>query len=173
MSDLKVTRLDSPLRRRPEPPPRAEETVARDSEAAPTAPRPAHRRQPAPPVTAANGTRPRPAAAEQAKPAARDHVVRRPDPPPADEMLTLLSARLPESLRARLAAFTAALRTREGSGHVSQKALPEQEVLALAVWALGDPNNPSAIDALARVRSDWHARRHAARARSFEAAARG
>ena len=85
-----------------------------------------------------------------------------PDPPPLDEPLTLVAARLPRSLDRALDEHTQQLRrARDG---VSQKKLPKQEVLAMAVWALGDPDDERASIRLAALYEEYRGRRLAAAA---------
>ena len=85
-----------------------------------------------------------------------------PDPPALDEPLTLVAARLPRSLDRVLDEHTQQLRrARDG---VSQKKLPKQEVLAMAVWALGDPDDERTRDRLGALYEEYRGRRLAAAA---------
>ena len=85
-----------------------------------------------------------------------------PDPPAVDEPLTLVAARLPRSLDRVLDEHTQQLRrARDG---VSQKKLPKQEVLAMAVWALGDPDDERTRDRLGALYEEYRGRRLAAAA---------
>ncbi len=59
----------------------------------------------------------------------------------------------------------AALRERRGGGApVSQKTLPEQEVLALALWLLGDPHNEQDLERIAAAHDEYRSRQLAAAA---------
>jgi hypothetical protein len=89
-----------------------------------------------------------------------------PDPPALEEALELISSRLPASLRRSLTELTAALRSRSGE-RLSQKSLPEQEVLAVLIWAAGSAEDPEAVARLAAVASEFRARRYAAAAESL------
>ena len=91
-----------------------------------------------------------------------------PEPPQLGEPLTLFSTRLPKSLRRSLSELTAALRAREGDW-TSQKALPEQEVLAVLVWLAGSPADPQAVTRLGAALDAYRARRHAAAAAALQA----
>ena len=86
-----------------------------------------------------------------------------PDPPALDETLELISSRLPSSLRRSLTELTVVLRARSGE-RLSQKSLPEQEVLAVLIWAAGSPEDPDAVAKLAASLSEFRARRYAAAA---------
>ncbi len=68
-------------------------------------------------------------------------------PPPLEEPLEFVSGRVPASLAQRLNAMTLALRQRQAT-RASQKGLPQQEVLAVILWALGDPEDGEAVDEL-------------------------
>jgi hypothetical protein len=81
------------------------------------------------------------------------------DPPPLDERLELVSARLPASLARRPALMAGKLRERTGIG--SQKALPAQELIAALVWTMGHPDDPEAVDGLERVLRAYRGRRYA------------
>jgi hypothetical protein len=85
-----------------------------------------------------------------------------------DERLELVSTRLPVSLSRALERHTRALRDRHEQG--SQKALPMQEVLAAALWALGDPEDDAAVDRLDAIYRSYRARRMAAAALALEQA---
>lgn len=138
-AELKVTRIDSPLTRGQEPQPsttdpgpRPVPRQASDTAQAPPA-RLDERRSPSPTPTA-------PLLA----------------PPALEERLALVSHRVPESLKVNLGHFTRALRERRGGGApVSQKTLPEQEVLALALWLLGDPRNDQNLERIAAAHDDY------------------
>ncbi len=47
---------------------------------------------------------------------------------------------------------------------MSQKTLPEQEVLALALWLLGDPHNAQALERIAAAHDEYRAGQLAAAA---------
>ncbi len=84
------------------------------------------------------------------------------DPPALDEPLTLVAARLPRSLDRALDEHTQQLRrARDGA---SQKKLPKQEVLAMAVWALGDPDDEQAVARVEALYEEYRGRRLAAAA---------
>ncbi|MGO9956709.1 MAG: hypothetical protein ACLP50_12105 [Solirubrobacteraceae bacterium] len=89
-----------------------------------------------------------------------------PEPPPLDEPLELVSTRLPTSLRRSLSELTTALRARDGQ-RVSQKSLPEQEVIALLVWLAGAVDDPETITRLGAALDAFRARRYAAAARAL------
>ncbi len=155
---LKIKRLDSPLSRSNSEDQRSES----ESPVPATAPAKPRRRPPAP-------TAPRLASvateqSEDGTPAASHSSW--PDPPPLDEALELISSRLPSSLRRSLTELTAALRVRSGE-RLSQKSLPEQEVLAVLVWAAGSAEDPAAVARLAATVSDFRARRYAAAAKAL------
>jgi len=81
------------------------------------------------------------------------------EPPPLDERLELISARLPASLAGRPARMAVKLRERTG---VTQKALPAQELIAVALWAvMGDPDDPDAVDAFEQLLRTYRSRRYA------------
>ena len=81
-------------------------------------------------------------------------------PPPLEERRELISARLPESLARRPAQMAAKLRQR-GLG-ASQKALPTQDLIAVALWAtMGDPDDPEALDAFERLLLEYRGRQYA------------
>ena len=88
------------------------------------------------------------------------------EPPALNERVELVSTRLPVSLSRALDRHTRALRDRHDLA--SQKALPMQEVLAAVVWALGDPEDEAAVDRLDAVYRGYRARRMAAAARALE-----
>jgi hypothetical protein len=92
-----------------------------------------------------------------------EQLARLPEPPTLDEPLELVSSRIPVSLRRSLSELTSALREQAG-GRVSQKALPEQEVLAVLVWAAGSADDPDAVRRLERALKAFRARRFAAAA---------
>jgi hypothetical protein len=88
------------------------------------------------------------------------------EPPALDERVELTSTRLPVSLSRALDRHTRALRDRHDLA--SQKALPMQEVLAAVVWALGDPEDKTVVDRLDGIYRSYRARRMAAAARALE-----
>lgn len=154
MSKLEVKRIDSPL--------------VRDRARATEAPAAEPRAKPAPPPRG-RAPRPRP----RKEPADADapgddraslHAL--PAPPPLHEPLELLSTRIPSSLRRNLSDLTAGLRAR-GTGRQTQKALPEQEVLALLVWLAGSPEDPKAVARLSRALDAYRAGRYAAAAQEL------
>jgi hypothetical protein len=61
--------------------------------------------------------------------------------------------------------LTRALRARNGL--VSQKGLPEQEVLAMLIWAAGSPEDPETIERLDGLLSEFRARRYTAAAQAL------
>jgi len=150
-AELKVTRIDSPLARAAAPPPSVPDVSTRTeprptTDAAQTPPTRLRERRPSSPPPAAH-------------PAA---------PPPLEERLALVSHRVPESLKVNLGRFTRALRDRRGTGApVSQKTLPEQEVLALALWLLGDPRNDQDLERIAAAHDDYRASQLAAAAEAL------
>ena len=172
-SPLKVTHLDSPLRRSDSAP--VEESVggttpidfeiaAETPEVAATAPVAA-----APAATGSAKPRRRRAAAPRAVAPTDDGRAALQDlwsPPALDERVELVSTRLPVSLARALERHTRALRDRHDVG--SQKALPMQEVLAAVIWALGDPDSDAAVDRLDTVYRGYRSRRMAAAARALE-----
>ena len=84
------------------------------------------------------------------------------DPPALDEPLTLVAARLPRSLDRALDEHTQQLR--RSRDRASQKKLPKQEVLAIAVWALGDPDDDRTAARLEALYEEYRGRRLAAAA---------
>lgn len=80
------------------------------------------------------------------------------EPPAAGEPLDLLSVRVPEDLRENLRDVTTFLRRRRG-GKSSQKRLPEQEVVTMALWLLGDASDPVAMERLGELHDRFHQRR--------------
>ena len=168
MSRLEVKRLDSPLARstprsndpadgkpqpddqKPEPTPRSKQRPARESNK--------------PRLASVPQT---PAEARAAKPDPFDDL---PDPPALNESLELLSTRLPISLRRSLSELTGALRTRDGE-RVSQKGLPEQEVLAVLIWLAGSAENSEAVARLGAALDAYRARRYAAAAEALRPSA--
>lgn len=167
MTRLEVKRLDSPLRRSTSQPAAAAEPKAATAPAASTA---AAGTRPARQTTRKRSPRPAPESqrlrtvADQ--PASDDlgaQLARLPGPPALDEPLELVSSRIPVSLRRSLSELTRALRDQTG-GRVSQKALPEQEVLAVLVWAAGSADDPDAVRRLERALKAFRARRFAAAA---------
>jgi hypothetical protein len=83
-----------------------------------------------------------------------------------DEPLTLVATRLPQSLDRALDAHTQQLRRRQGGA--SQKKVPKQEVLALAIWALGDPDDEQSRSRLEALYEEYRGRRLAAAAAALE-----
>jgi hypothetical protein len=154
MSKLEIKRIDSPLARD-----RARATEAPAAKPPAKSAQPSRRRAP----------RPRPGT-EPASPDAPGHdrapLGGLPAPPPLHEPLELLSTRIPSSLRRNLSDLTAALRAR-GTGRQTQKALPEQEVLALLVWLAGSPEDPKVVARLSRALDTYRAGRYAAAAREL------
>lgn len=151
---LKVNRLDSPLARHA--------SAAESSQPAPKAARSAaspSRESTAPEFPRLTSASPDPLA-EIAMSSALDAL---PEPPPLNEPLELISSRLPVSLRRSLSDLTGALRARN-SERVSQKSLPEQEVLASLIWAAGSADDPQAVSELAKTLSAYRARRYVAAA---------
>jgi hypothetical protein len=148
---LKVKRLDSPLSRDARPQPTRSGDTPTASPPVKPAPSRAHRANIAP------------AAAQSAEPTETSAL---PEPPPIGEPLELLSTRLPGSLRRSLGDLTAALRT-QGGAQLSQKSLPEQEVLAVLIWAAGSADDPDAVDRLAANVKAFRARRYAAAAEAL------
>ena len=167
MSRLEVKRLDSPLARNTgRRDVRADDEQPREQQPeAPSRPR----RQP--PVERST---PRLASVPQTPPdaaAARsDPLEGLPDPPSLNESLELLSTRLPISLRRSLSELTGALRTRDGD-RVSQKGLPEQEVLAVIIWLAGSAQDPQAVARLGAALDAYRARRYAAAAQALRPSA--
>jgi hypothetical protein len=84
-----------------------------------------------------------------------------------DEQLEFVSGRVPSSLANRLNQMTQAVRERQSS-RASQKGLPQQEVLAVLLWALGDPDDPENVSALLDLHARYRARRYAQAAQSLE-----
>jgi hypothetical protein len=159
MTELKVKRLDSPLARRTST---ADETEQDSPAPAPRRPRPAVARNSAlASVPEADG-----APHNSGPDGADDALSALPEPPPLSEQLELLSTRLPSSLRRSISELTTALRARGGTRQ-SQKALPEQEVLAVLIWLAGDPQDPATIQRLGRALDTYRGRRYAAEARTL------
>jgi hypothetical protein len=168
MTRLEVKRLDSPLRRSSNDP------AARAAE-------PKVGPVPAKVSTATAGAQPARTRSRKRSPAAPEsprlstvaeqggsddlggELARLPEPPELDESLELVSSRIPVSLRRSLSDLTSALRE-QGGGRVSQKGLPEQEVLAVLVWAAGSADDPEAVRRLERTLKAYRARRFAAAA---------
>ena len=167
MSRLEVKRLDSPLARttdrRASP---AEDEKPREEQPK-AASRPKRR-------SAGEPSTPRLASVPQSPPeppAANSNPLEGlPAPPALNESLELLSTRLPVSLRRSLSELTAALRARDG-GRVSQKSLPEQEVLALLIWLTGSAQDPRAVARLGAALDAFRARRYAAAAEALRPSA--
>ena len=169
-SPLKVTHLDSPLRRSNAEGEREKPSEAGSSSpgvvARPPPPRPRPRRRDVPGRAAAARRNTAAAAALPPKdqwPPVEGFW----DPPTLDERVELISTRLPVSLSRALERHTRALRDRHDLA--SQKALPMQEVLAALVWALGDPEDEAAVERLDGIYRSYRARRMAAAARALEA----
>ena len=168
MSRLEIKRLDSPLTRSTRRPSDRSESHPQPDDEKPEA-TPRSKRRPA-----EESTKPRLASVPQAPPEARaaksdpfDHL---PDPPALNESLELLSTRLPTSLRRSLSELTGALRTRDGE-RVSQKGLPEQEVLAVLIWLAGSAENSQAVTRLGAALDAYRARRYAAAAEALRPSA--
>jgi hypothetical protein len=159
MTELKVKRLDSPLARRT---PSADQNE--QERPAPATPRP----QPAVAAKPALTSVPKAKDKQQhnGPDASGITLGALPDPPPLSEQLELLSTRLPSSLRRSISELTMALRARSDTRQ-SQKALPEQEVLAVLIWLAGDPNDPATIQRLGRALDAYRGRRYAAEARTL------
>jgi hypothetical protein len=161
MSDLKVNRLDSPIARRtarepdPSEPTKPRETPPKRSQS------PAARKPTLARVPEAQESRRR-----QAGDATAPSLDALPNPPSLSESLELLSTRLPSSLRRSLSELTMALRARSHTRQ-SQKALPEQEVLAVLIWLAGDPADPATIQRLGSALDAYRGRRYAAEARTL------
>jgi hypothetical protein len=163
MTELKVKRLDSPLARRTRL--ATDENEQKKSDPAPRRSRPTATRKPAlTSVPEAQNTQRQgdggPDAAEMTSLGAL------PDPPALSEPLELLSTRLPSSLRRSISELTTALRAR-GDTRQSQKALPEQEVLAVLIWLAGNAEDPATIQRLGRALDTYRGRRYAAEARTL------
>ncbi len=164
MSRLEVKRLDSPLAR----------NTGHPSDAAEDAQPPEHRQQaiePPQPTRQPGPDRSKPKLASvpesQADTAATTDVLDGlPNPPALTESLERLSTRLPISLRRSLSELTSALRARDGV-RVSQKSLPEQEVLGVLIWLAGSAANPQAVARLGAALDAYRARRYAAAAQAL------
>lgn len=166
MSRLEVKRLDSPLARSNHGPTDPADDKQTHEDQQETTSRPKR-------PLAAERSKPKLTSVPQAPPATAagsDPLEGLPDPPTLNESLELLSTRLPTSLRRSLSEFTGALRTRDGE-RVSQKSLPEQEVLALLIWLAGSPQNPEAVARLAAALDLYRARRFAAAAEALRPSA--
>jgi hypothetical protein len=163
MSRLEVKRLDSPLARNTERRQRPAEDEQPREQQPEAASRPKRR-------PALEPSKPRLASVAQSPPdgapASSDPLEDLPDPPALNESLELLSTRLPISLRRSLSELTGALRTRDGE-RVSQKSLPEQEVLAVIIWLAGSPQDPQAVARLGATLDAYRARRYAAAAEAL------
>jgi hypothetical protein len=159
MTELKVKRLDSPLARRTPP---AEENQRGRPASPPRRARPAAAPKAA--LTSVGAQDPQ----QQHDSSDLNGIALSalPDPPPLSERLELLSTRLPSSLRQSISELTMALRAR-GETRQSQKALPEQEVLAVLIWLAGDPEDPATIQRLGRALDTYRGRRYAAEARTL------
>jgi hypothetical protein len=163
VSSLKINRLDSPLTRTPssnEQPARSSKSAEQEDPAKQARRTPVRSSQ----VTLESVPAPK---ADEISSTTGERVLRAlPQPPALGEPLELLSTRLPSSIRRRLSDLTAALRVRDG-GRVSQKSLPEQEVLAVLIWLAGSADNPEDIEQLSRALDAYRARRYAAEARAL------
>ena len=169
MTRLAVKRLDSPLRRSSSQPtaPAAEEEIApaptEVSEALAAARPTSTRSRNRAPGSAPESQRLSAVDDQDGSDELRVELARLPAPPELDESLELVSSRIPGSLRRSLSDLTSALR-QQGGGRVSQKGLPEQEVLAVLVWAAGSADDPEAVRRLERTLKAYRARRFAAAA---------
>ena len=167
MSRLEIKRLDSPLARSTRQPtdPADDERPQEDQRQATSRPK----RRPT-----AERSKPRLASVPQASPdataASAESLEGLPDPPALNESLELLSTRLPTVLRRSLSELTGALRTRNGE-RVSQKSLPEQEVLAVLIWLAGSAQDPQAVARLGAALDAYRARRYAAAAEALRPSA--
>jgi hypothetical protein len=174
---LRIKRVDSPLRssrppqtetpeQGPEQQPQVEPETAPDSAKATT-------RQSEPKTETSNGatttktSQRRQAPKKQRRSQPRQTDDRLGDPPAFDEQLEFVSGRVPSSLANRLNLMTQAVRERQSS-RASQKGLPQQEVLAVLLWALGDPDDPENVNALLDLHARYRARRYAQAAQSLE-----
>jgi len=166
MSRLEVKRLDSPLARNT-PGSRDHEDKQPHDQQRKAPPRPKRR-------STAEGSKPAlasvPHMPQDATAAGPDSLDGLPDPPALNESLELLSTRLPTSLRRTLSELTGALRTRDGE-RVSQKDLPEQEVLAVIIWLTGPAQDPQAVARLGAALDGYRARRYAAAAEALRPSA--
>lgn len=146
--ELKVTRIDSPL--------------ARGQEPQPTSTNPGLRPEPLPAPDTAQAP---PTRLDERRSPSTTPAAQLAAPPALEERLALVSHRVPESLKVNLGHFTRVLRERRGGGApVSQKTLPEQEVLALALWLLGDPHNAQGLERIAAAHDEYRAGQLAAAA---------
>jgi hypothetical protein len=164
MTELKVKRLDSPLARRTRPATDENEQKKSDP-AAPRRSRPTATRKPAA-LTSVPEAQDTQRQDDGGPDAAETALGALPDPPALSEPLQLLSTRLPSSLRRSISELTTALRAR-GDARQSQKALPEQEVLAVLIWLAGNPDDPASIQRLGRALDAYRGRRYAAEARTL------
>ena len=158
-SALTIKRLDSPLSRNTRP----DQQQAEPEPASPTTPPAKPQQRAATPVVPRLSSIATESSDDTAAPATRPSL---PDPPALEETLELISSRLPSSLRRSLSELTAALRARSGE-RLSQKSLPEQEILAVLIWAAGSADDPDAVDRLAANLNDYRARRYAAAAQAL------
>ena len=163
MSRLEIKRLDSPLARSTREPtdPADDERPQEDQRQATSRPKRQRSEERRKPVLASV-----PRASPDATAASSDPLEGLPDPPPLNESLELLSTRLPTVLRRSLSEFTGALRARHGE-RVSQKSLPEQEVLAVLIWLAGSAHDPQAVARLGEALDAYRARRYAAAAEAL------
>lgn len=162
MNTLEVKRLDSPLARGDRRPSRA--VADRSPKAAePHAVARATPQQAASPEASRLTSIPEPT---RPPTPSDDSLVALPQPPALGEPLELISSRLPMSLRRSLSELTVALRVR-GGGRVSQKQLPEQELLAVLVWLAGSADDPRAVERLGASLDAFRARRFAAAAEAL------
>lgn len=164
MTRLEVKRLDSPLARNTG----RHDSPAEDEQPREQQPEAASRPERRPAVV--EPSKPRLASVPQSRPdrspANSDPLEALPDPPALNESLELLSTRLPVSLRRSLSELTGALRSRDGE-RVSQKSLPEQEVLAVIIWLAGSAQDPQVVARLGAALDAYRARRYAAAAEAL------
>jgi hypothetical protein len=79
--------------------------------------------------------------------------------PSFEEQSDMLGVRVPAALRESLRKWVVVLRQRLGTG-VSQKRLPEQEVVAFLLWMLGDADDPERVDHIEELFREFRKRRH-------------
>ena len=169
MSRLEIKRLDSPLARstrapRPIPPKTSSHTRSSRK----------HRHDPSggprqnaasPGWPACRRRRPTPTAASS------DPLEGLPDPPASERVARASLHPAPD-----LAASIALRAHRRACGHddgerVSQKSLPEQEVLAVLIWLAGSAQDPQAVARLGAALDAYRARRYAAAAEALRPSA--
>jgi hypothetical protein len=174
---LRIKRVDSPLRSSRPPQPETPDHTPEDqptveADTAPDSPGTTTRRA-EPKTDTSNGanttktSQRRSASKNQRRSKSRQSDDRLGDPPALDEQLEFVSGRVPSSLANRLNLMTQAVRERQSS-RASQKGLPQQEVLAVLLWALGDPDDPENVNALLDLHARYRARRYAQAAQSLE-----